>query len=222
MIQYLGMKNVSHTTRALFFASCVAIVLDIARVGLSQKINFIFLIWNLTLAWIPYIISSSITKKTSKGNFAFLFVPWLLFFPNAVYLVTDILHVDFRPPIPLWYDSVIFFIFAWLGATLAALSLIRVHYYVEHHFGEIKSRFFVVAIAVVSAFGIYLGRFERWNSWDAITNPFEIIKDIFVIYGKIPHTKEPILFVLVFSAVILSTYYVIRDIIKDEDLEKLK
>jgi uncharacterized membrane protein len=208
-------QNVSHTTRALFFASCFAIVLDIARVGISQKINFVFLIWNLFLAWIPYTLATFLKLDTSKRKFALLFVPWLLFFPNAAYLITDILHVDFRPPIPLWYDSLIFFIFAWLGIMLASLALLRVHKYLEHHFGKIKSSIAVLCIAVLTGFGIYLGRFERFNSWDVVMDPFNLFTNIIGIWGAIPHTTEPFIFTGVFTLAILFTYYVVREVIKD-------
>ncbi|MEN9852495.1 MAG: hypothetical protein RI996_438 [Candidatus Parcubacteria bacterium] len=208
-------QNVSHTTRALFFASCFAVVLDIARVGISQKINFIFLIWNLFLAWIPYTLATMLHLDTSKRRFALIFVPWLLFFPNAAYLITDILHVDFRPPVPLWYDSLIFFIFGWLGIMLASIALLRVHKYLEYNFGKIKSTIAVLGIAVITAFGIYIGRFERFNSWDVLLDPLNLFKNIISIWTEIPHTIEPLFFTGIFTLVILCTYYVVREVVKD-------
>jgi uncharacterized membrane protein len=211
-------NNISPTTKALFFTSVFAVLLDIARVGVSQKINFAFLIWNLFLAWIPYVLATTLHKNTSKKQFILTFIPWLLFFPNAAYLITDILHVDNRPPIPLWYDSLIFFIFAWLGIMLATIALLRVHVYLEHHYGKIKAFFSLVVIAFLTAFGIYLGRFERWNSWDALLNPADLFGNIFNIWRDIPHTYEPALFVSVFTVTILSTYYVVREVIHDKEL----
>ena len=210
-------REISNTTRALFFASVFAVVLDIARVGLSQKINFAFLIWNLFLAWIPYTLATFLDKDTSKKKFISIFVPWLLFFPNAAYLVTDILHVDNRPPIPLWYDSLIFFIFAWLGVMLAAIALLRVHTYLEGCYGKIKSTAAIFVIALVTAFGIYLGRFERWNSWDAILNPLEVLGGSVGIWKSISHSVEPLIFTVVFTGTILCTYYVVREVLKDKE-----
>ncbi len=208
-------REVSNTTRALFFASVFAVVLDIARVGLSQKINFAFLIWNLFLAWIPYTLATFLDKDTSLRKFVAIFIPWLLFFPNAAYLVTDILHVDNRPPIPLWYDSLIFFIFAWLGVMLAALALLRVNLHLEYRYGKVKSTIGVFLIAAVTAFGIYLGRFERWNSWDAILNPLEVFQNSIGIWKSIPHSVEPLIFTAVFTGTILCTYYVVREVLRD-------
>jgi uncharacterized membrane protein len=210
-------REVSNTTRALFLASVFAVVLDIARVGLSQKINFAFLIWNLFLAWIPYSLATFLDKDTSKKKFVAIFIPWLLFFPNAAYLVTDILHVDNRPPVPLWYDSLIFFIFAWLGVMLAAIALLRVNAYLEHFYGKIKSTVSIFLIAIVTAFGIYLGRFERWNSWDAILNPLEVFKNSIGIWKSVTHTVEPLIFTIVFACTILCTYYVVREVLKDRE-----
>ncbi len=210
-------RPVSNTTRALFLASVFAVVLDIARVGLSQKINFAFLIWNLFLAWIPYSLATFLDKNTSKKKFVIIFIPWILFFPNAAYLVTDILHVDNRPPIPLWYDSLIFFIFAWLGIMLAVLALLRVHTYLEANYGKLKSTLLVYVIALVTAFGIYLGRFERWNSWDAILNPLAVFQNSIGIWKSVSHSVEPLIFTVVFTATILSSYYVIREVLKDRE-----
>lgn len=208
-------REVSKTTRALFFASVFAVVLDIARVGISQKINFAFLIWNLFLAWIPYTLATFLDKNTSKKKFIAIFIPWLLFFPNAAYLVTDILHVDNRPPIPLWYDSLIFFIFAWLGVMLAAIALLRVHTYLEYFYGKVKSTVSIFLIALVTAFGIYLGRFERLNSWDAILNPLEVFSNSIGIWKSVSHSVEPLIFTAVFTGTILCTYYVVREVLKD-------
>ena len=208
-------REVSKTTRALFFASVFAVVLDIARVGISQKINFAFLIWNLFLAWIPYTLATFLDKNTSKKKFIAIFIPWLLFFPNAAYLVTDILHVDNRPPIPLWYDSLIFFIFAWLGVMLAAIALLRVHTYLEYFYGKVKSTVSIFLIALVTAFGIYLGRFDRLNSWDAILNPLEVFSNSIGIWKSVSHSVEPLIFTAVFTGTILCTYYVVREVLKD-------
>jgi uncharacterized membrane protein len=214
----MKIKALSNTTRSLFLASCVAVVLDIARVGLSQKINFIFLVWNLTLAWISYTLATFVRVDLSKRKFIMIFLPWLLFFPNAAYLVTDILHVDNRPPIPLWYDSVIFFIFAWLGIMLASLGLLRMHRYVEKRYNKITGILFVVSTALVSAFGIYLGRFERWNSWDVLRSPMPLLQNIVDIWVDLPRTTEPLYFTAVFGAVILTTYYVVREVVKDVEV----
>jgi uncharacterized membrane protein len=212
------MRIISNTTRSLFLASCVAVVLDIARVGLSQKINFVFLIWNLVLAWVSYTLSTFVGSDTSRRKFIAIFIPWLLFFPNAAYLITDILHVDFRPPIPLWYDSVIFFIFAWLGVMLASLGLLRMHRFIENMYNKVWGMVFVTATASVTAFGIYLGRFERWNSWDVLHSPFEIFKNVINIFKSVPLSTEPLYFTFVFTVVILTTYYVVREVVKDVEV----
>ena len=209
------LKNVSKITRALFLASVFAVILNIARVGISQKINFIFLIWNLFLAWVPYFLASLLNKDTSIKRFIIIFVPWLLFFPNAAYLITDILHVDTRPPIPLWYDSLIFFIFAWLGTMLGALALMKIADFIEIKYSRAHSVFSVIGISILTGFGIYLGRFERWNSWDALVSPLDLFKNIFNIWADIPHTTEPLIFTAVFSATILVTFYVVKEIVED-------
>jgi uncharacterized membrane protein len=126
--------------------------------------------------------------------------------------------VDFRPPIPLWYDSVIFFIFAWLGVMLASLGLLRMHRFIENMYNKVWGMVFVTATASVTAFGIYLGRFERWNSWDVLHSPFEIFKNVINIFKSVPLSTEPLYFTFVFTVVILTTYYVVREVVKDVEV----
>ena len=144
--------------------------------------TFFFLNWNLFLAWVPYLIALSLPYFYRKFNSKILIVGilfcWLLFFPNAPYILTDFLHLKKRIGIPLWYDMMLFLSFAWTGLILGYLSLLEVQQFLRNFFSKTLVNTISVIVLLLSGFGIYLGRFQRWNSWDIITNPFSLFADI--------------------------------------------
>ena len=103
---------------------------------------------------------------------------WLAFFPNAPYLVTDLIHLRTRAFVPVWYDAIMVFAFALTGLCLAFLSLWLVHRLVERRLGKAAGWLFVAVVAGLSGFGVYLGRYPRWNSWDVVTRPGELMADV--------------------------------------------
>jgi uncharacterized membrane protein len=141
------------------------------------------LVWNLFLAWIPYLFSllAVYLYQTQPHRWWRLLIPaglWLLFFPNAPYIVTDFLHLQQRPFVPLWYDIMLLSLFAWTGIFLAITSLRTFQTLVKIYMGIWVSWVFVLAALGLSGLGIYLGRFERWNSWDMLIHPQDIIENI--------------------------------------------
>ena len=146
------------------------------------NVSFLFLIWNLFLAWIPYLIALMLPKIhrlfNSKITTVFVLLSWLLFFPNAPYILTDLFHIKIRLPIPLWYDVMMILSFAWTGLMLGFLSLFEVQLFIQKFVGKnIASLMSIVAI-FLCGIGIYIGRFQRWNSWDIIANPFALFGDV--------------------------------------------
>jgi len=103
---------------------------------------------------------------------------WLLFFPNAPYLITDFLHLKQRPGIPIWFDILMLAAFAWTGFFLAIASLRTMHLLVKNHLGWFISWIFAGTALALAGIGIYLGRFSRWNSWDIFFSPKEILVDV--------------------------------------------
>ena len=146
------------------------------------NLSFLFLIWNLFLAWIPYWIALLISKLhqffNSKIITAMLLICWLLFFPNAPYILTDLLHIKIRTPIPLWYDVMMILSFAWTGLILGFLSLFEVQLFLQKIIGKSAAGFMSIVAIFLCGIGIYIGRFQRWNSWDVIANPFALVSDV--------------------------------------------
>lgn len=194
-------------TQALILVSIIATILVLVRGDFMGKMGLLYLIWNLFLAWVPYIISLYFIKKdTSIKYFILLFILWLLFFPNAPYLVTDVLHIAGRSQSLIWFDSLLFFFFGWLGLLLGMLSLYHIHQYFKAHVSYLSSEFIIFGICFISSFGIYLGRFERWNSWDLFVNPFPLIKHSLNLSANMTHTGTPLIFVVVFTVFMYSVY----------------
>ena len=143
---------------------------------------FLFLNWNLFLAFIPWALTSLVMIKPnlqkSKVTLFVLLSSWLLFFPNAPYILTDLFHLRLKSSMPIWFDLVLILSFAWTGLLFGFLSL----WDIERILFVSTKRFYVIITSIgllfVGSFGIYVGRFLRWNSWDIITKPFNLIYDI--------------------------------------------
>jgi len=171
---------VRHAFYALALSSTVAVAILIGRVVRAQQGAYIFLVWNLFLAWVPYgwsLWAASIQRRYPRDWWRLL-VPgalWLLFFPNAPYLITDFVHLYERPPVPLWYDIGLLAAFAWSGCFLAVVSLQTMQRLVRQQCGTLISWLFVFASVGLSGLGVYLGRFERWNSWDLLLSPHDVL-----------------------------------------------
>ncbi|KAA3634820.1 MAG: DUF1361 domain-containing protein [Bacteroidetes bacterium] len=145
---------------------------------------FMFLVWNLFLAWIPFLIAYNLEGIHNRFG-RILSIPalllWLLFLPNAPYIITDLIHLRVRPPLPLWYDTTMLFAFAWTGMMLGFFSLLYARYYWEKFIHQKTTGLFVFGSLAMCSLGIYIGRFQRWNSWDILVNPGSLLQDVFQI-----------------------------------------
>ncbi len=161
----------------LLFASIVATTMVAVRFVYSGELRFIFLVWNLFLAWLPLLFAWMATRWPAT---AVIYGPlWLLFFPNAPYLVTDLIHLGRAPGAPIWYDALVLFTFALTGLILGVLSLYFMQSLVARRFNNWISWFFVIITTGLSGYGVYVGRFLRWNSWDIFTQPRTLAYDMF-------------------------------------------
>lgn len=160
----------------------ISIILVLFRVRHTGKITFIFLIWNIFLALIPYLISTLLVLyQRSLRNRWFLVIPflmWLCFFPNAPYILTDLFHLKPRPDVPYWYDLALILFFAWNGLMLGYSSLYDIQMVFAERFSKLTGWVMSIISLVLCGFGIYLGRYLRWNSWDVVSSPYELFSDI--------------------------------------------
>jgi uncharacterized membrane protein len=154
------------------------ILLLATRIIISQELTYVFLAWNLFLAWIPFALSQQLGDIKNKWKLLVVIVCWLLFLPNAPYIITDFLHLKHRQPIPYWYDILLLFSAALNGLLLGLASLLKMEKFLADRYGKKVSAFLILCSFFLCAFGIYMGRYLRWNSWDIITSPDEIAWDV--------------------------------------------
>jgi uncharacterized membrane protein len=166
---------------SLALASALCIGALLARWAYGEAGAYDFLPWNLFLAWVPVVAAVAVYDGQRRGTSLIRLLPiavvWLLFLPNAPYLLTDFVHLGSRDDAPLWFDIVLFGSFAWTGMLLGFLSIF-VMQVVVRGFGPVWSWVLVGASLAASSFGIYLGRSLGWNSWDFLVRPGALLEDI--------------------------------------------
>ncbi len=162
--------------RTLIFAALIAWcgALLFARIMRSHTTSYVFLVWNMILAIVPAVAAMWFARAKSAVAQVAWFVIWLLFLPNAPYIATDFVHLHPRPGVPLWFDIALLLSFAGTGLLLGYSSLSDVQAVVAKRFGHAASWATAVSALLLSGFGIYLGRFLRFNSWDAVSNPLRL------------------------------------------------
>ncbi|WP_375433672.1 DUF1361 domain-containing protein [uncultured Hymenobacter sp.] len=159
----------------------LSVVLIAFRVFFTHQITFVFLLWNLFLALIPFGLSTMLGLSAGRLKARVLLpvgLVWLLFFPNAPYILTDLFHLERRVSVPYWYDLALILSCAWNGLMLAYASLIDMQALVARRLGAGAGWAFATVALLLSSFGIYLGRYLRFNSWDVVTNPLTLFFDI--------------------------------------------
>ncbi|MBK7965910.1 MAG: DUF1361 domain-containing protein [Bacteroidetes bacterium] len=175
------MRSFHQKQVALHLLCLLSLGLLIFRISVTGQLHFIFLVWNLFLAYIPFGISTLMElKKKDIDHWQFWVIAplWLLFFPNALYILTDLFHLHKIVGMPEWFDLLLILSFAISGLLLGLFSLRSMHKIVEKLHSNWVGITFVLGSILLGSFGVYLGRFERYNSWDIFRMPLEITKDI--------------------------------------------
>jgi uncharacterized membrane protein len=182
-------------TASMLF-SCILVGIRIFHTG---KITFIFMIWNLFLAYVPYAISTWMTARQARlahenqetrgvrGRLirlftVLLFLAWILFIPNSFYILTDLYHLadnHRNSLVPEWFDLSLILSFAWNGLLLGILSVRQIEKILIPQASIFREWLFLYPVMWLNALGVYTGRYLRYNSWDIITNPFQLLSDIF-------------------------------------------
>src|SRR2546423_548049 len=156
---------------AVAASGLAALVLVCGALLLGQRPTYRFLLWNLALAWVPFV-AGLVMELLDGGRHRVLLtataVAWLLFLPNAAYLVSDITHFDPVSATP-WLDLARLVAFAWAGCLLAVLSMRSIQRIVTRHAGAVAGWCVVIASSAASGAGVALGRFGRVNSWEVVT-----------------------------------------------------
>lgn len=220
MLKLLKEKNRLNETLFLLFISIICFGLSILRYMYTNEKRFLFLNRNLFLAFIPWALTSfAIIKPNIQKNKIAVFLllaSWLLFFPNSPYILTDLFHLSVKTSAPTWFDLVLVLTFAWTGLLFGFFSLLDIERILSRSFNRTLVKIISILLIFLSSFGVYIGRYLRWNSWDIITEPIGLFSEL----GNrmINSNEHPSLWgVTIFMGIFLNIIYWSFRIIKNKD-----
>ena len=198
--------------RQILILTLLAVALNLVYLVWSDSIFSLYIIWNIILAAIPFFISYYLLQYYRAGKRSILMYVlggcfWLLFFPNAPYLVTDIMHLGESIGVPLWFDSLTLFCSAWIGLMLGIYSLSFIEKILQEKFSKHFTTFLIMLAILLSSFGIYIGRFLRLNSWDALIFPKYVFHEIWIAFSSPAHFVDAYAFIVIFFAFIYISFY---------------
>jgi uncharacterized membrane protein len=200
----------------LILSNLFSIGLVFFRMIYTGHLLFAFLVWNLFLAFVPYVISRQMAEASikNKWKFALCVFVWLLFIPNAFYIITDLFHLDMNETVPLWYDLALLLSFAWSGILFGILSVRQMEKLFENHFSKKFDLLFILPVMALNGFGIYVGRYLRFNSWDVITNPLQLIQDIIYLFLHPLRNRFDWSMIVCYTILLALIYYTIKKLSK--------
>lgn len=175
------MFKLSSAEKIVFTFLLFVAAMLLMRIMYANNTRYMFLLWNLFLAWIPFQLGILLTVNQHwlKWIKYGLLACWLLFFPNALYIITDLVHLENTGDrVPVWYDAVLLFASSLTGLMMAFVSLYQVELFLRKNVSAKRINALVVAALFLGSFGVYLGRFLRWNSWDVLANPVSLVIEI--------------------------------------------
>ncbi|MCA9353181.1 DUF1361 domain-containing protein [Patescibacteria group bacterium] len=180
----------------------LAVTMNIIRFFVTGYDSYLWLNWNLFLAIIPLFCAWLYVLFRNKNWLSSIFVfLWLVFLPNAPYLLTDFIHMaDVGPKSSLWYDALMLFLYATIGVLswVTSTRLVR---------NSLKWPIWSIGvIALVSGFGVYIGRYVRLNSWHIVTAPDSLLGTVGSIVRS-PFTHEPVLMMTITFGIMLTVLY---------------
>ena len=165
-------------------ASAICVSLIAARILYTGTGGYTNLVWNLFLAWIPFVLAYVAYMLSWRKPMMYIVIPifaflWLIFFPNAPYILTDLQHLgQYSGHVPIWYDVIVLIWFSWTGMLLGIVSLNLMQEIIKREIGRRAGWIFVLFVACLTSVGMYLGRFVRLNSWDILRDPLQLASNV--------------------------------------------
>lgn len=186
------------STLVRLFVFCI--ILLTVRIFKTEHYSFLFLIWNLFLAWLPYKIIF-LYEKVSKRSAQFLIIGLtILFLPNAPYILTDLFHLTKNLLAPMWFDLVLILSFALLGLIFFIATADRLFTILRSFFkSDLLFNSFKFLVILSNGYGIYLGRYLRFNSWDLLSHPGELFWQMYYSVFDKSNVRETISVTVTFT-----------------------
>jgi len=183
------MKTLKHTIARelkqhyqLFALASFCLGLLLVRAKLTQSVYLFFLIWNLFLAYTPLALTSLMMDKINMIEKKIVFYPafacWLVLLPNAPYILTDFVHLNTVAGIPFWFDALLITSCTICGFLFGLASMKNMHHILTVKFSNRSATLTMAITCCLTGFGVYLGRFLRYNSWDVLHKPIALSADI--------------------------------------------
>jgi len=174
-----------------------AFLLLLVRMKISHSSYYLFLVWNLFLAGVPFAITQTLKMSNKLRSWKLVgfvsFATWLLFLPNSPYIITDLVHLHSDRSNLVWLDMFLVFVFAFNGLLLGLLSMLDMFALIRKDYGSKVAKYTLFKVCLLSGYGIYLGRFLRFNSWDITTKPT-------ILFLQMVHSlKEPKVWLITFA-----------------------
>ncbi len=164
-------------------ASLVSLGLFACGAWRNHDLLYGYLVWNLTLAWLPLIFAVHLTRLLKRklwSSWEGLATSglWLVFLPNSFYMISDFIHLQEVQRVDVLYDAVMFTSFIYTGVALGFSSLYLIHLQLKRRLSARAAIGWIAATLALCSAAIYVGRDLRWNSWDILTNPGGLLLDI--------------------------------------------
>jgi uncharacterized membrane protein len=173
--------NKKHVHNLLLAFVTFIFMLILFRYVYTGSKAYLFLVWNLFLAYLPFGIAYQLHTKGKRriAEAVTCGIIWVLLLPNAGYIITDFLHLGQSPVMPAWYDIVVLFSSSLAGILMGVISILWMQDYYTPLISEKVKNSLLVFICTLCGFGIYIGRYLRWNSWDVLHSPLAIWQECF-------------------------------------------
>lgn len=206
----------SEIHRLLLTSVGFSCLLLLARIVHTGRLTFTFLVWNLFLAFVPYFFSSRLLLRLSwiksRWKLPVVFTAWVLFIPNAFYILTDLFHLYDSIVVPPWFDLLLIISFAWNGLIMGILSVRQMEKVIMTRWPGLPGWAWLYPIMALNAVGVYIGRYLRFNSWDVIADPFRLTADIVRIILHPVQYRQAWGMVVCFSVFLTILYTTIKKI----------
>jgi uncharacterized membrane protein len=207
---------------ALLGLSGLVAVLVAFRIAYSQSFEDVPFLWNLFLAWIPFALALLLYDRHRRGarlvQLLALGLLWLLFFPNAPYIVTDFRYLTDLTGKTFWFEGLLIGTAAVTGLLLGFMSLYLIQAIVRRVAGTRYAWLFVFVALALSSVGVYLGRVLRWNSWDVFVRPGSLLAELArVLVDPFAHPR-PIAMTILFTSFLLASYAIFYSLARTSSL----
>lgn len=198
---------------SLCLLAVVCLVLLFGRIIVTDSSRYIFLLWNLILAVIPLLLAWWLVNRVRAGGWLKwpqigLGVLWLTLLPNCFYMITDFVHLRPNYEADLMFDIVLLTSFLLAGLIFGLLSIYLMHVEIIKKLKPHSAMSIVAGVLLVSSFAVYLGRFNRWNSWDIFFQPAGLLFDVSERFVNPAAHYETYLTTIIFFIMLFSIYLV--------------